>query len=220
MKAAHVAAVLALGAALAACDRSPAPPDDGTHTAVVGAGGSHVPDARGEPLPTLPLPANTQAQVARTGSDSAVAVWVQDGHVFATAYAKGSGWGPSHPLETIYGQASEPQLAANGRGAALAVWRHTVGQIESLRFSTFQAGRGWSAPDVVPGALPRSDDADGAATLQLRMDDQGNAVAHWPSGFDANAMQVARYVPGQGWSRAVDTPLPARAPASASSAAQ
>jgi hypothetical protein len=219
MKAAHVAAVLALGAALAACDRGPAPPHDGRHTAVVGAAGVPA-DARGEPLPTLPLPAHTQAQVARTGSDSAVAVWLQDGHVFATAYARDSGWGPSHPLETIYGQASEPQLAANGRGVALAVWRHTVGGIESLRFSTFQAGRGWSAPDVVPGALPRSDGADGAATLQLRMDDQGNAVARWPSGFDANAMQVARYAPGQGWSRAIDTPLPAQPPASASSATQ
>ena len=112
------------------------------------------------------------------------------------------------------------ELQVGTRGSALAVWRHRVGQIESLRFSTFQSGRGWSAPDVLPGALPRSDDADGAATLQLRMDDQGNAVARWPSGFDANAMQVARYVPGQGWSRAVDTPLPAQPAASASSVTQ
>ena len=37
------------------------------------------------------------------------------------------------------------QLAANAEGKGLAVWRHTVGSIDSLRFSHFTPGAGWKA---------------------------------------------------------------------------
>jgi hypothetical protein len=205
------ACVLGLGLGLAGCDGQS---DASRHTAVLGGNGNPSTGAEsgtsnaGGPLPPPPAAAGTQVLTVGTGEDAAVAVWVQDGHVLASTFARPRGWSPAQPLETIYGVATDPQLASNGRGAAIAVWRHTVGSIQSLRFSRFDAASGWSTPDVLPGALPRPK-AEGAAAPQLSIDGDGKVTARWPSGFAANEEQVARYTPGQGWSRAVSAPLPA-----------
>jgi hypothetical protein len=219
------AVIAAVALSMAGCGdgRSPATATvsgGSSHTAVLGGygagGGARVDgqaaltDARGKPIPAPPVPANAVAQAVRSGDTAAVAVWVQDGHVVASTYAPASGWSSAQPLETIYGQASDPQLASNGKGTAMAVWRHTVGSIQSLRFSRFEAGAGWSHPDVMPGALPRPD-VEGAAghedAPRLQMDGAGNVTAQWPSGFDANEIQTARYLDGRGWTPAESAPL-------------
>jgi hypothetical protein len=213
----HRRAVLALGFAagllLAGCDDHPRGAD-GNDTSVLGsAGGQRGPaapgltDARGREIPQPPLPPNTSARIAATGEENALAVWVQDGTLTASSYAPTAGWSAPQPLEEMHGDASDPELAANAQGKGLAVWRHTVGAIESLRFSLYTPGAGWSIPDVMPGALPRPRGAGGP--IELRLDDAGNATARWPSGFDARQSQQARYTEGQGWSRAVDEPLAA-----------
>jgi hypothetical protein len=177
-------------------------------------------------LPQPALPASTTARLVRSGPDTGLAVWVQDGHAVAASYAAASGWSQPQPLEQIYGQASDAQLASNGHGAAIALWRHTVGNIESLRFSRFDAATGWSEPDVMPGALPRPRPAsaapgrEAAGAPRLRMDADGNAFAEWPSGFDAQATQTARYVAGQGWSRALSEPVASASPAARPSPAR
>ena len=213
------AALLVLaGLALAGCRDRPADTD----TTVLG-GAGRAPartqpgqaDAQGLAIPVPPAPVGVPAQVVRSGDASALALWVQDGHVVAAAFARPGGWSKPAPLEEIYGVASDPQLASSGRGAAMAVWRHTVGTIQSLRFSRFDTASGWTAPDVLPGALPRPhaeaavphDDAP-----RLAMDAEGNVTARWASGFAAGEDQVARYTPGQGWSRALSEPV-AAAPA-------
>lgn len=203
MKRKGVVAAIALAAtlALAGCHEGGS---TGNHTTVLGGNGQ----ATG-PIPQPPVPAHTQAQTARTDDASAVAIWVQDGRVMASAWTQPGGWSRPQPLEQIYGKASDPQLATNGQGSAMAVWRHTVGNIRSLRFSRFDAKAGWSAPDVVAGALPRPD-VPGVApddAPRLEMDAQGNVVAQWPSGFQPNEMQQARYVAGQGWSAPVSERL-------------
>lgn len=212
---------LAAGLALAACrDRPAAPPDPGAHnpTAVLGSYGPAqsariappLTDAHGRVIPR-PAPApGVAAEVARSGDETALAVWTRDGRVLAAAYAPGTGWSEGVALEQIHGQASDPQLAANGQGSAMAVWRHTVGSIQSLRFSRFHAATGWSEPDVLPGALPRPHLASrggDANAPQLEMDERGNVVATWPSGFAAGEVQTARYTEGEGWSRAVGEPV-------------
>jgi hypothetical protein len=202
---------------------------DGNNTAVLGGYGpgpaneraAPLVDARGQPIPPPPVPSNVTAQTVRSADEGALAVWVQDGHVVASTYTRDKGWSPAQPLETIFGHASDPQLASNGRGAAMAVWRHTVGSIQSLRFSRFEAGAGWSHPDVMPGALPRPDaeGAEGNADApRLQMDAAGNVMAQWPSGFAANEVQTARYVDGQGWARAESVPVAAAAAASEAAA--
>jgi hypothetical protein len=167
-------------------------------------------DAQGQPIPAPPVPAGTQAQAAHSGKDTAVAVWVQDGHVVASSWTRAGGWTPAQALEQIYGAASDPQLASNGNGRAMAVWRHTVGSIQALRYSRFDQQAGWTSPDVMPGALPRPDvggPSGGGDAPRLAMDAQGNVVAQWQSGFDAREVQIARYVEGQGWTRAASEPV-------------
>lgn len=216
----------AAAAVLAACgDDQPSPPSavPSNPTAILGGYGSGpkpaaeaaLSDASGRPIPAPRLPRNTSAQLVRTGPDAALGVWVQDGHAVSATWQAATGWSAPLPLEDIYGEASDAQLASNGQGVAIAVWRHTVGDIRSLRFSRFDAATGWSTPDVMPGALPRPASADagrpGPDAPRLQMDAQGNAFAQWPSGFDANEVQTARYVAGHGWTRALSEPLAARA---------
>ena len=207
--------LLLLGAALLGACRDaqlPIAASARSHTAVLGNNGPAPSDDQGLPAPAG-VPKGARAQVARSGPDAGLAVWLQDGHVVAASYSKAAGWTAAQALEDIYGEDSDPQLASNGQGTAMAVWRHTVGSIESLRYSRFDSS-GWSVPDVMPGALPQPRSARAAAP-RLQMDPQGQVVAEWTSGFDARQTQMARYVPGQGWSHAANE-LASAAPASPS----
>jgi hypothetical protein len=214
--------VLLCAAALAGC-RDAKPPmaanGERNHTSVLGSYGKApqapaaagaLTDAQGRAI-TAPNPA---AQLVRTGPDAALALWVQGNHVVAANYTGAAGWSVPQPLEEIYGEASDARLAGNGQGAAMAVWRHTVGNIQSLRYSRFETTAGWGVPDVMPGALPRPHSEGPGAAPQLRMDAQGQVTAEWPSGFAPGETQTARYVPGQGWSRALSEPVAAASPAS------
>ena len=203
-------AVLGLGA----CDRqSPT----ANNTAVLGGYGPgrdesantvSLTDARGRPIPAPRAPARTPVQAVRSGDEAALAVWVQDGHVHASGWTRDGGWSPARPLEDIYGKASDPQVVSNGAGKAMAVWRHTVGSIQSLRFSRFDQASGWTTPDVMPGALPRPDASAGSQDApRLQMDAAGNVIAEWACGFNANELQTARYVEGSGWTRAESEPI-------------
>lgn len=175
--------------------------------------GGRVVDTVPPPIPAPPVPPGVQPQLTRSGKAAALAVWVQDGHVVASSLLPaGGGWSTPQPLEDIYGEASDPRLAGNREGEAMAVWRHTVGSIRSLRFSRFAPGSGWSRPDVLPGALPRTE-----GSVALQMDAQGNVLARWPSGFSANEVQAARHVQGQGWSPAHSEQVAASPPAPAAS---
>jgi hypothetical protein len=207
LKGAATVLVLLGAAVLGACRdaKPPAAASAGNHTAVLGGFGNPPPppaQAPGIPLPSG-VPAGARPQIVASGPDAAVAVWLQDGNAVAASYTKAAGWAPAQRMEDIYGEDSDPQLASNGQGTAMAVWRHTVGSIESLRYSRFDSS-GWSVPDVMPGALPRPRSERNAAP-RLQMDAQGNVTAEWTSGFDAAQTQSARYVPGRGWSAAAST---------------
>ncbi|MBC5783582.1 hypothetical protein H8N03_11555 [Ramlibacter sp. USB13] len=210
MKLRGLLALALLAAAIAGCDGSRR-----NDTAVLGGNGQGgggeqaLVDARGRAIPRPPAPPGTTVQAVRSAEDAALAAWVADDHVVASAWTPATGWSAPEPLERIYGESRDVQLASNGQGQAMAVWHHRVGNIHSLRFSRFDAN-GWSLPDVLPGALPRPAVAGtpaGQDAPQLQMDAQGNVMAQWPSGFHANELQVARYTAGQGWSRAVSEPV-------------
>lgn len=214
LKAAGTILLVAGTALLGACrDARPPAASESNHTAVLGNAGPSPSQAQGLPPPPG-VPAGTQVQTARTGADTALAAWVQDGRVVTASYAGATGWTAAQPLEEIYGEDSDPQLASNAQGTAMVIWRHTVGSIESLRYSRFDSS-GWSVPDVMPGALPQPRTAKNAAP-RLQMDAQGQAVAEWTSGFDASRTQSTRYVPGQGWSHASSSGLASAEPASPS----
>ena len=167
-------------------------------------------DAQGRAIPAPPAPARARVQAVRSSGEAALAAWVADGQVQASSWTSAGGWAAPQPLERIYGQSSDIQLASNSAGQAMAVWHHQVGNIHSLRFSRWDTN-GWSVPDVLPGALPRpavTGMRPGQNAPQLQMDAQGAVLARWPSGFHASEDQVARYSPGEGWSRAASAPQP------------
>lgn len=195
-----VAALVLAGAALGGCRDARVDHEGG---AVPGQSGAALTDAKGQPIPAPPAPPGARPRMARTAGDGALAVWISDTQVMSATWTRSAGWTLPQPLERIYGEASDVQLAGNGQGQAMAVWQHRVGNVHSLRFSHYGPD-GWSVPDVVPGALPQPDVAGMApdqGVPQLQMDAQGAVVARWPSGFHANELQSARYTPGAGWSR-------------------
>lgn len=216
MKNAGIAVLLGTALLVAGCDRRAPLPPPPNHTAVLGAAEAPLTDAQGQAIPRPNVPAGVRAQVVRSGDQTALAVWVQDGRVVAASYDRAHGWSAPQPLEQIYGEASDPQLASNGRGIAMALWRHTVGEIQSLRASRYDAASGWSTPDVVPGAVPRPRNAGPRGAPQLQMDAQGNVTARWTSALPTGDEQVARYDAGAGWKRAVSE-RPATPPVAASS---
>ena len=222
------ALMLALVLVLAGCDRQGGDRAHGNDTAVLGgygpdSGAPTLSDGQGRIIPAPPAPPKTLVRMARPADEQALAVWIAADQVVAAVWTP-AGWSAPQPLERIHGQPADVQLTTNGRGAAMALWHHRVGNIHSLRFSRFDAAAGWSVPDVVPGALPRpnvSGRPDGPDVPQLEMGADGNVVARWPSGFHANEMQVARYAPATGWTAPANEPVasapgaaPALAPAS------
>lgn len=169
------------------------------NTAVLGSYGQRAPDTA---LPRPPAPVGSPVVTAALGDGQALALWTQDGRVFSARHDGSGAWTDVRPVEQILGQASDLQLASNGRGEAMAVWRHSLGQIESLRFARYEPASGWTAPDVVPGVLPRQ--ARGAAAPQLQIDAEGRATLQWPSAFAPRTVQISRFEPGSGWSKPQD----------------
>jgi hypothetical protein len=208
--------------ALAGCERNGDSTASGaSNTAVLGGygpprGSSAVDPVTGLPVP--PAPRQATPHVVRADRDAVLALWEEQGQVMASRW-DGGRWEPAQALEAIAGEASNLRVVGNGNGAAMAVWQHTVGRIDSLRFSAWDSRGGWSPPDVMPGALPRARQpgktAGGlvqAAAPVLEIDAQGNVRAQWLSGFAQDQVQASTYVPAEGWARPVDLPLQAAAP--------
>ncbi|MBC5764270.1 hypothetical protein [Ramlibacter albus] len=153
-------------------------------------------------FPRTPAPAGAEVEVAALPGGAALAVWTQDGHLRGSRYAPGAGWGAPQDVDTIRGEPSDLELAANANGEAMAVWRHTLGEIQSLRYARWQPASGWSPPEVIPGVLPRR--LNSAVRPKLVMDNEGNVTLQWPSGFGGTSAQVTRYEAGRGWSAPQD----------------
>ena len=174
-------------------------PSQASNTAVLGSYGQ-PPSAPGVARP--PAPARGSVATVALGEGQVLALWTQDGHVVGGRYAPSTGWVDVRALEQILGEAADVQLAGNGKGQAMAVWRHTLGQIDSLRFARFDESAGWSPPDVVPGVLPRH--AASGAAPKLQMDAEGHATLQWPSAFSPGTVQLSRFDPASGWSAPQD----------------
>ncbi|MES2940030.1 MAG: hypothetical protein V4864_20295 [Pseudomonadota bacterium] len=215
------AAMAVLVAALGGCkrggDTAAEDASPGT-TSVLGSYGRGAGATAQGPLSAPPAPPKARVRMAAVAPHTTMAVWIDQGRMYAARHSPVRGWDAAQALDPIYGQASAPRLVSNGQGSAMAVWHHTVGQIDSLRYSRYDVRTGWSEADVLPGALPRAAAAgqDAEATApHLQMDGAGNVRAEWPSGFSAQQLQVSTFVPGEGWARPLDVPLASAAPPAA-----
>ena len=117
-------------------------------------------------------------QVVIDPSGNALAVWEQfDGmrqSIWANRYTPSDRWGTAGPIEDDdAGNASEPQVAIDPRGNALAVWRQTDGPRQNVWANRYTPSRGWAT------AGPIEDDVGAALTPQVAIDPSGNAIAVW-----------------------------------------
>ena len=182
-----------------------APQDQASNTAVLGSNGQQrkAPERAVAPsFPAPPAPNGSEVDIAPLPSGAALAVWPQGGQVHGARFTPAAGWSAAQPLETIRGEVNDLELAGNDKGDAMAVWRHTLGDIQSLRFSRWTPDAGWAPPDVIPGVLPRR--LNSGVRPRLMMDTAGGVTLQWPSGFGGTSAQVTRYETGRGWSVPLD----------------
>jgi len=89
------------------------------------------------------------------------------------------------------GDATAPQVAADGNGNAVAVWAQSDGSFIHIRANRYVAGSGWLTPIRID-----SDNSNDAASPQIDMDGSGNAVVVWTQNAK---IWTNRYTAGVGW---------------------
>jgi hypothetical protein len=120
-------------------------------------------------------------QVAIDGNGNAVAVWPQGTvtrhNIWANRFVPATGWGTATLIETDdAGDALDPQVAVDGSGNAVAVWRQDngTGTRTNIWASRFVPATGWGTATLV-----ETDNAGDALVPQVAVDGSGNAVAVW-----------------------------------------
>ncbi len=154
------------------------------------------------------------ARVAVNGRGAAVAVWQLDGRrdsgstVQAVRRPAGSSWGRPVALSDPHAGAfaGAPDVALDGRGAAVAVWQRTDGSTDRVEAARRPAGGSWGRP------VRLSDPGQDAENAQVAVNWRGTAVVVWelwespwvtPSG-----VQAARRPSGGAWGKPVEVVEP------------
>ncbi len=141
-------------------------------------------------------------QVAVDPQGNAVAVWRRnDGSKYriqAATRPPGGAWSEAVDLSEAGENASEPRVAIDSQGNAVAVWQRPVGPSTVVQSAERPAGGAWSA------AVTISPSEKGASVPYVAVDPQGNAVAVWRY-FDGTNLiiQSAERPAGGAWSAAV-----------------
>src|SRR5947199_161390 len=145
------------------------------------------------------------ARVAVNGNGVAVALWKQSNGVnhdiWSNIYVPGQGWGTATLMEANPNDGSEPWVAVDKNGNAMAVWRQYNGgePDPSIWARDYVAGQGWGTATLIETDSGAADNPD------VAIDSGGNAIAVWRQ-FDgtADSIYANRYLAGQGWG----TPTP------------
>lgn len=145
-------------------------------------------------------------RVAVNGSGNAMALWKQfngvNYDIWANRYDVASGtWGTPTLIESSSQDASEPWVAMDNSGNAMAVWRQSDGGDLSIWANRYDAGSGtWGTATLLennPGF---------ASFPHVGFDNSGNAIVVWYQAFgQANSSRhiwANRYVVGSGWGTA------------------
>jgi len=144
-------------------------------------------------------------QVAFDEAGNAIAVWQQGDattdSIWANRYTPSGGWGTAEPIETDAGGAEAPEIAVDGAGNAIAVWRQDDGNgIYSIMTNRYVAGSGWSTAEAIETGAGNAGDA---GNPQVAFDGAGNALVVWRQDDDTGSSIMSnRYVAGGGWGTA------------------
>lgn len=152
-------------------------------------------------------------RIAMTNNGDALVVWEQyfdnDLHdkipawknIWANRYVAGVGWQVAQLIEhDDTGHALTPQVAFDGAGNALAVWRQWDGAHYSIWSNRFDAaaGAGWGAAGLIEAS-----DMGNAFSPQIAVDGTGNALTVWSQSYGVRTLIDAnRYTVGVGWGSA------------------
>jgi uncharacterized protein YbdZ (MbtH family) len=141
----------------------------------------------------------SDVRIAFDANGNALAVWTQsDGtrnNIWANRYTAGTGWGTAVLIETDNaGHATNPKIAFDTSGNALAVWQQFDGTRYNIWSNRYTIGTGWGAAALI------ETDAGDAWSPQIVFDINGNALAVWgQSDGTRNNIWVNRYTSGTGW---------------------
>ena len=145
--------------------------------------------------------ATTALRNIKTSIDPAgnvFAIWQQAAsscvQTWAIRYTNGSGWGTAQRLDSAgcnYAQ-SNPQIAVDSTGNAIATWQQYDGNTYSIWYSRYVAGSGWNAASAL---------TTGGNTYfnKLLMDGAGNALVFWTQ---SDGAWYRRYDAISGWASA------------------
>ena len=108
-------------------------------------------------------------------------------------------WGTAALIETDdVGNASDPQIAFDASGNALAVWSQFDGANNNIVANRYTVGSGWGTAVII-----ETDNAGGAWTPHIAFDASGNALAVWTQTDGTRYNSWAnRYTAGSGWGTA------------------
>ena len=108
-------------------------------------------------------------------------------------------WGTAALIETDdVGDASDPQIAFDASGNALAVWSQFDGANNNIVANRYTVGSGWGTAVII-----ETDNAGGAWTPHIAFDASGNALAVWTQTDGTRYNSWAnRYTAGSGWGTA------------------
>jgi hypothetical protein len=108
-------------------------------------------------------------------------------------------WGAAKVIESEAGDASTPQVAADGFGNAFAVWVQSDGERDNIWSNRYAAGTGWGVAKLIDS------ETGNALSPQVAVDASGNAVAVWTQYSAASAtynIWSNHYVAGADWGTA------------------
>lgn len=147
--------------------------------------------------PDMPAGA-VDLRIAADAAGNTLVVWAAAGVIFYNRHTPGSGWvdgatveGVGLPVSTLIGPASEPEMALNSAGQAVAIWRQGIDvflnlpndyDLWSSRYD--MATDTWSAPQQL-------EDGDGNQFYgkSLVIDSGGTATALW-SDYDGTRTHI------------------------------
>lgn len=141
----------------------------------------------------------SECDLAVDRDGNAVAVWNQwetRWNIWANTYVVGEGWGEAQLLESDdTGDASDPKVAVDGSGGAIAVWSQSDGSFRSIWSSTYSSDEGWADPVLV-----EMEDLGDAHEPSVAFDSHGNALAVWHQ-LDGTRFNIManRYDAETGW---------------------
>jgi hypothetical protein len=138
------------------------------------------------------------ARISMDTNGNAIATWSQsDGanyRIYANRYSATTGWGTEQAIDIGGRDAWESEVAFDGAGNAIAVWRNYDGTVHDLYTSRYVPGTGWTTAQLLEVGTGN------AYAPHIKFDASGNAIAIWrQDDGTAASINVARYVAGTGW---------------------